>query len=190
MSSKSTRRPMAMAIAVGALAAVASLAAAPAEAAAPVTGPPVQMIPQNVPQLPPGQGQLVLAAVGTSPGDKVRLEKDLGLRSQRWRFRFNGGSVAQIVNDDSGLCMRGGLDGNVIRLAVCPDFNDLDPSVPELRTFWNDRQRVLNGVVVHRLENVQNTLELTVRDGGAAVGTLLESKPLNGLTNQLFRLKS
>lgn len=181
-------KPMTMAIAVGAMAAAATLTASPAQAD-PVTGPPLQMIPQNVPQLPPGQGQLVLTAEGTVVGSKVTLQKDLGLRSQRWRLRFNGGSVAQIVGDQSGLCMRGALDGNVIRLAVCPDFNDLTPTVPELRTFWNDRQRLLNGVVVHRFESVQNALELTVRDSGTTVGTLLEGKPLNGQPNQLFRLK-
>ncbi|MFI7705369.1 RICIN domain-containing protein [Nonomuraea sp. NPDC049480] len=184
-------RPMALAIAAGAILGVSGPAASPAEAAAPVDGPPVRLVPQNVPQVPPGQGQLVVSAEGTVPGSKVTLRPDFGLRSQKWRMRFTSGSVTQIVNDQSGLCLRGGLNGNVVRLAICADPNDLQPTVVEQRQFWSDRQRVFNGVLVHRFENVQNNLVMSVRDGGTAPGTLIETAPLNGSLSpsQLYRLQ-
>lgn len=161
--------------------------AAQATTAAP---PLVTMVPQHVSQAD-GLRKVLTAGLPPAPGAtgiRVTQEPDLSLQTQKWELRFApGGSVLQLVNVDTGLCLKGaGVAGNIVRQVKCVPSASID----EPRQFWRDRQTLLNGVVVHRYENVDNGLYMGIRDSSPQNGALLESQTVNNLPSQRFKLKA
>ncbi|MBG0829665.1 RICIN domain-containing protein [Planomonospora sp. ID67723] len=150
----------------------------------------VEIFPQHVPQAD-GLRMALTAGLPSVPGAtgiKVTQEPDLSLQRQKWELRFApGGAVLQLVNVHTGLCLKGGgVAGNVVRQVTCvPSASTAEP-----RQFWRDRQTLLNGVVVHRYENVDNGLYMGIRASSPQSGALLESQALNSLPSQKFKLKA
>ncbi|GIH97095.1 RICIN domain-containing protein [Planobispora siamensis] len=167
-------------------------------AAQPTTGPAartataapvlVSLIPQHVSQAD-GLRMALTAALPPTPGAtglRVTQELDLSLQAQRWELRFApGGGLLQLVNVHTGLCLRGGSSaGNLVRQAKCVPSASLD----DPRQFWQDRQTLHNGVLVHRYQNADNDLYMGIRASSPQKGALLESQVLNNLPSQRFKL--
>jgi len=125
-----------------------------------------------------------LTASSADVGSAVFQSTYFGTANQKWRFNFTGGSIAQIVNEDSHLCMQPENSGaSLVRLQICDDPNDIThPSTQ----FWKQRQTLFNGKVVNRWENVTTGMYLDISGASQSNGALLIQFPPTGGSNQLF----